>query len=282
MIRFDDLHKSISNKVYVPVIGDVMATRWAYEGMMVEQFRSNRYQKPFFEAEMAISQSDWHASFLMPRLRTKIEECRVAGAREEYREHAETNFRQISYHFNELAQVTGIYPGEWMSRMDRMKFDDQTANAALRHADSLRLWFRKEWAGNLSQRDSLVNTVISAKGREALMALREKHHNEGIADMVLNRNFVDKVYETDDMILQKADPVYMAPGSTCGRSHFYAPYKRIGSLRISTLIFNAMAMWVLCGLLFVALYFNLLRKIIDLIESFHIPVFRKFTAHLMQ
>jgi ABC transport system ATP-binding/permease protein len=84
------------------------------------------------------------------------------------------------------------------------------------------------------------------------------------------------------MILQKADPVYMAPGSTCGRSHFYAPYKRIGSLRISTLIFNAMAMWVLCGLLFVALYFNLLRKIIDLIESFHIPVFRKFTAHLMQ
>ena len=34
MIKFDDLHKSISRKIYVPVIGDIMVTRWAYEALM--------------------------------------------------------------------------------------------------------------------------------------------------------------------------------------------------------------------------------------------------------
>ena len=60
MIKFDDLHKSISKKIYVPVIGDVMVTRWAYEALMVEQFKSNKFEKPFFQYDMEISQNDWY------------------------------------------------------------------------------------------------------------------------------------------------------------------------------------------------------------------------------
>ncbi len=61
MIKFDDLHKSISNKIYVPLIGDVMATRWAYEAITVEQFMSNKYEKPLFKFDMEESQNDYYA-----------------------------------------------------------------------------------------------------------------------------------------------------------------------------------------------------------------------------
>ncbi|MDX9928400.1 MAG: ATP-binding cassette domain-containing protein [Bacteroidales bacterium] len=281
MIRFDDLHKSISNRVYVPVIGDVMATRWAYEALMVEQFRSNRYQKHFFEAEMAVSRNDWYASFLLPTLKVKIEECRIAGKREEYREHAERNFRQLNYHFRELSAATGIAAGDWITRLNREQFDENTAAIAIKHADSLRIWYRKQWADCIEKRDDLVNDIVARNGMEALIAMKNKHHNDNIADFVLNRNFVDKIYETDYMILQKADPVYMEPGSRYGRAHFYAPHKRIGRFDIGTLLFNTIALWIMCLLLFVTLYCNILRKAIDLTESFHIPVFRKFTAHLL-
>jgi ABC transport system ATP-binding/permease protein len=281
MIRFDDLHKSISNKVYVPVIGDVMATRWSYEAMMVEQFKSNKYQEPLFDVELEMSHNDWYASFLLPRLRTKIEECRVGGQREEYRDHVETNFRQLNTHFAELAEATSISPGSWITRMNRQDFNDQVAMEATKYADSLRLWFRAKWLYHTDLRDSIVDARTSLLGKEGLAELRERHHNQSIADMVLNRNFVDKLYETEDRIIQKADPVYMSPGSHIGRAHFFSPYKRIGSLRISTLLFNALAMGLLCLLLFVTLYFNTLRKLIDLLESFRLPLFRKFTSHLL-
>ncbi|MEZ4999591.1 MAG: ATP-binding cassette domain-containing protein [Bacteroidales bacterium] len=47
MIKYDDLHQSMTRKVYVPVVGDIMTTRWAYEAMTVEQFKSNRYERLF-------------------------------------------------------------------------------------------------------------------------------------------------------------------------------------------------------------------------------------------
>jgi ABC transport system ATP-binding/permease protein len=281
MIRFDDLHKSISNKIYVPIIGDAMATRWAYEAMMVEQFKSNSYQKDLFDPEMNISYYDWNASFLLPRLRTKAEECRVAGKREEYRVHAETNFAQLNTHFSELAVVTGIQPGSWISRLNRNDFDDQAAAGATRYADSLKVWFRSKWLASVNARDSIVDARVAIQGVSAIAGLREKHHNQSIADMVLNRNFVDKLYETDTRIIQKADPVFMVPGSDWGRSHFFAPYKRLGNLRIGTLLFNTLSIGIICMLLFVTLYYNVLRRIIDLLESFHVPVFRKFSSHLL-
>lgn len=281
MIRFDDLHKSISNKIYVPVIGDVMATRWAYEAMMVEQFKSNKYQKPLFDTEMEISHNDWHASFLLPRLRTKIEECRVGGNREEYRDHVETNFRQLNTHFKEFAQETGILPGGWISNLNRESFNDKVAIEATRYADSVRFWYRARWLHYTDVRDSVVNARTLLLGKERLAELRERHHNQSISDMVLNRNFVEKLYETDERIIQKADPVYMAPGSDIGRAHFFAPFKKMGSLRIGTLLFNALAMSLICLFLFVTLYFNVLRRLIDLLESFHLPLFRKFTSHLL-
>ncbi|MCK7533953.1 MAG: hypothetical protein MZV63_24465 [Marinilabiliales bacterium] len=33
MIRYDDLHETMTTKIYVPVIGDLMTTRWSYEAM---------------------------------------------------------------------------------------------------------------------------------------------------------------------------------------------------------------------------------------------------------
>ena len=95
MIKFDDLHKSISKKIYVPVIGDAMVTRWAYEALMVEQFKSNKFEKPFFKYEMEISQTDWYTSFLLPTLKVKIDECKTAGKNPDYKELSSNNIREV-------------------------------------------------------------------------------------------------------------------------------------------------------------------------------------------
>ncbi len=280
MIRFDDLHKSISNKVYVPVVGDLMATRWAYEGMVVEQFRSNSYQKPLFDIEMEMSNYDWNASFLLPLLRTKIEECRVAGLKEEYRVHAEKNFRQLNNHFAELAEKTGIQPGIWIEKLTRDDFNDRIAAEATNYVDTLRLWYRSTWIKASATRDSIVASREALLGKENLALIKQKNHNQSLSEMVLNWNYVDKVYETDNRIIQKSDPVYMVPASRWGRAHFYAPYKYLGNIKIDTILYNALALWAICIFLFVTLYYNILRKIIDLLESFHLPFFRRFTSHL--
>lgn len=282
MIKFDDLHKSLTRKVYVPVIGDIMATRWAYEAISVEQFRSNRFQKPFFKYDMEISQNDWYASFLIPTLKVKVNECIIAGKNPVYREYAENNFEKINYHFDELAEATGVKPGTWYSSMNYSGFNEIAGDDAKLYLDSLRVVLRLRNRHISSVRDSLYTIMSDEIGHENLVKTREKDYNESLADILLNRLTTSKIFETEDRLVQKADPVYMKPGSKYGRAHFFAPYKMIGSLKIGTLVFNVAVIWLMSLLLFIALYYDLLKKFNRFLEKQKLPLWRKFGRELLQ
>ena len=47
-VNYDKLHKIYRNPVYVPVIGDMMTSRWAYEALAVDQFKDNKFSRNFF------------------------------------------------------------------------------------------------------------------------------------------------------------------------------------------------------------------------------------------
>ena len=282
MIRFDDLHKSLTRKVYVPVIGDIMTTRWAYEAISVEQFRSNRFQKPFFKYDMEISQNDWYASFLIPTLKVKINECIIAGKNPDYKEHVENNFEKINYHFTELIAASGLKPGSWYSSLNNSKFNEIIGDDAKIYLDSLKVALRHKNKDISVRRDSLYSIITEEMGHENFVRTREQDYNESLADIMLNRLTTSKIYETDTRLIQKADPVYMKPGSRYGRAHFFAPYKMIGSLRIGTLVFNIMVIWLMTFILFVSLYYNLLKRFILFLEKQRLPFWRKFGRELLQ
>jgi hypothetical protein len=173
MIKFDDLHKSLSRKIYVPLIGDIMATRWAYEALSVEQYKGNKFEKPFFKYDMELSQNDWYASFLIPTLRVKVNECAVAGKNPDYREYSENNFRKINYHFKELAEISGVEPGRWFSSMNYSNFNDIVGDDAKLYLDSLKIVFRLKNKDISLQRDSLYSVKTDQVGQEEFVRTRE-------------------------------------------------------------------------------------------------------------
>ncbi|MEG1749521.1 MAG: ATP-binding cassette domain-containing protein, partial [Tannerellaceae bacterium] len=50
VVHFDDLSRSASQRNVVPLIGNIIPSRWAFEALTVEQFRSNAYNAPLFMA----------------------------------------------------------------------------------------------------------------------------------------------------------------------------------------------------------------------------------------
>jgi hypothetical protein len=267
----------------VPVIGDFMATRWAYEAICVEQFKSNRFEKPFFEYEMTKSQNDWYATFLVPTLKVKVDECLIAGKKPEYKEHALNNFRKINLHLKELSEVTGMKPqGDWMGDLNYDRFNDIIADDAKLYLDSLGVLFRQKSRLMTMKQDSLIDITKRRIGEEQFIRQRERDYNESLADFVLNRNTTIRLYEADDKLVQKADPVFMKPGSRFGRAHFFAPYKQLGNLKIETLLFNMVAIWIMSIALFITLYFDILKKFILFLETLKLPIWRKFGRELLQ
>ncbi len=282
MIKFDDLHKSISRKIYVPVAGDVMVTRWAYEALMVEEFKNNRFEKPFFRFDMQISQNDWYASFLVPTLSVNIDESRVSIPDPDYAAFNEDNLRKIRVHLNELSEITGLETGSWAQKLNPADFSETVAAQAKAYLDTVRLTFRERSRRMSVSRDSVYNLIRNDLGEEAFLERRDRDYNESVANFVLNRLATNRIYDTGKRLVQKADPVFMKPGSRVGRAHFFAPFKQIGNLRIDTLLFNVMVIWLMSGVLFVTLYYNLLKRFVVLLESLKLPLWRKFGRELLQ
>ena len=281
MIKFDDLHKSITKKVYVPVIGDFMVTRWSYEALMVEEYKNNKFEKPFFKYDMEISRTGWYNSFLLPMLKVKVEECRVAGRNPDFEENARNNFRKLNFHLNELAAETGISRGPWFTDLNYEKFNESVSNQAKSYIDSLAIFLRARNKRIVESKDSLLNAIVARMGEKDFQKLREADYNETLADIVLNRLGTIRIYETEKKLLQKADPVLMPPGSKYGRAHFYAPFKKLGNTRIDTLLFNTGAIWLMTIVLFVTLYLDVLKRFVFFLESLRIPIWRKFGRELL-
>jgi len=282
MIKFDDLHKSISKKIYVPLVGDLMVTRWAYEALCVEQFKTNRFEKPFFNYDMEISQNDWYASFLTPSLKVKVDNCLSAGQNPDYKEDKVVNLKKLYFHISYLSSISGIVPGNWITKLNYKEFNESVASEAKTLLDSLKTSFRLKSRLISYKRDSLYKKISTTMGDDQFMAMRARNYNENLSNVVLNRLSTNKIYDASDKLIEKADPIFMMPGSKIGRAHFFAPYKQIGNLKIETLIFNMLAVWFMIFWLFVTLYYNVLKRFIRLLESLKLPILRKFGRELLQ
>lgn len=266
MIKYDDLHKTMTRKIYVPFVGDLMTTRWAYEAMTVEQFKSNRYERLFFDEDMEISQNNWKAAFLVPLLQRKSMECLFAGDREEYSEQYDNNIYKLRKYIGELSSIPGYDPSPALENLNSHVYDSTVNANVVHYLDSLKRYFRQQANLAVARRDTMVTEFERIHSRDQLVTLRNHNHNDVLADILLNNTSPEKVYETEKLIIQKADPVFMMPVSRWGRAHMYSPCKRIGNLMIGTLLFNVIAIWIMTILLSITLYFNLLNRIITFFE----------------
>jgi ABC-type multidrug transport system ATPase subunit len=282
MIKFDDLHKSLTRKIYVPVLGDIMTTRWAYEAICVEEFRNNGFEKPFFRSEMEMSQDDWYSYFLIPLLKAKTDACMKNGLMPIEKQEAANNLEEIRYHLSDLGKIAGITPGNWIDNLDYSKVNNITGNNAIKFLDTLKATFRGRYKMASVIHDSVYNSLKIKIGEDKFFRLKENNLNESLENLVLNRMTTSKIYDSGKKIIQKADPVFMAPGSKIGRAHFFAPYKLLGDLKISTLLFDMAVIWLMIVGLFVTLYYNVLKRFIIWIDSLKLPIWRKFGHELLQ
>jgi hypothetical protein len=279
MIKFDDLHRSMTKKVYVPVLGDIMVTRWAYEALCVEQFKTNKFEKTFFRYDMAISQNDWYSSFLVPALKAKVDNALLNRGNTQF---LETELKKVRYHIKNLSEVSGIKPGTWVKDLNINSINETVSDEAKQLLDSMRTSFRAQSRVMTQQKDTLYTQLSEKLGENGLVSLKAENYNENLANYVLNRMATNKIYDADDRLVQKSDPIFMTPGSKFGRAHFFAPFKQLGDLKIETLIFNVIAIWFMIFLLFVTLYYNVLKKFIRFLESLKLPIIRKFGREMLQ
>ncbi|HCY01357.1 MAG TPA: ABC transporter, partial [Bacteroidales bacterium] len=198
VVQFDNLHPSITNRVYVPVVGDVMVSRWAYEALAVEQFKKNKFNTHFFDYEQQVSNSHFIVAFLVPRLQNLVDECvRIYNRDELQLVRYKRNLKIISNELIQLSLQKNAPPFEYIGNLNPNDFSEQIAEEVTGYLIFMRIMYNGIADAARQKKDSVYNSMIDKIGSDAVFALRQDNNNKALSDWVLNNNEVTKFLETD-------------------------------------------------------------------------------------
>jgi len=269
VVDYDNLHPSLTKKVYVPVIADIMPSRWAYEALAVEQFTNNRFERNFFKYDMAVSQSNFRSSFLLPRLQAKFEESiRLNSAETPNRNQITKHLRLIGTELDVLEKATGVPPFEYTDNLKKGELNDDIIDELSGYLFFLKRTATESSRRAIHNRDSIYNRLTLKLGTDGFYRLKQQNHNGTLAEWVLRNNEVSKYLETEDRVIQKYEPIYMQPDHPWGRAHLYAPYKLFNGVYVRTIWFNITVIWLGALFLYATLQLNFIHRIALLVEGF--------------
>jgi hypothetical protein len=258
MFSFDKLNRNITSIDKVPVVAELMPTKWSYEALMVHQFKNNPFEKNFYDFEKRISYYNFKSAYLVPALEERLNDCRY-----EFRQTGAIKEQQAALLVlkNELIKAQGAV-GDFHLRPHEL--DPETVSESeLDKASSLLSALKKHYLNQFSiasrEKERYLGRLMSDR-RELYFQWLNLYHNESVADQVKKIYEKHQIVEYKGELYQQIEPIYLdpAPGSFPGiRSHFFAPRKYFLGRYYDTYHFNIAFIWFMTLVLYLVLYYDL-------------------------
>lgn len=283
IVKFDKLHPWFASQSSVPWIGNVMASRWAYEGMAVAQFKDNEFEKLFYPLKKNKSFAKWKKDYWVKDLETKISDVkrgRGDTAQVEKLQHDleilqnEIKGEMAFVHGVTMRSVDQLTPKGKDGKIDPAQVTDATLADAEKYLGILKQHYRNVFNDNEKQLDKLTQQMqkdsVDAKGNvivegsEKYDALKNEYANQSLENFVTNYAEFDYTVEENGRLVQKKELIYRDPyDQGFLGSHFYAPRKRLFGTYVDTYWANAIVVWSMTLLLCITLYFDALKRLLD-------------------
>jgi ABC-type multidrug transport system ATPase subunit len=272
MFSFDKLNRNISRVDKVPLIAEIIPTRWTYEALMVSQFKDNKYstleynsnRETFYSIQKKISQADFNNVYRLPEL-TKV----VRNILSEYQNPSGDltgtidNLRLVKNETVRISAFSKMPVFGYSDSLEPGKFTSETA-------DSLTAFIERAGATftEISNSAIQLKDQFFSLNEESLRRLEKRHYNYKLEEIVTKYYEPDKILRYKDSFIQNTHPVYLDPdkkGFLNFRTHFFSPSKNIFGVSVDTFIFNISIIFAGIIFLYIILYFNLIAGLVNFV-----------------
>jgi ABC-type multidrug transport system ATPase subunit len=267
IVKFDKLHPILASQNVVPLSGDIMVSRWAFEALSVNQFKANAFEKFFYPYDKVMSIASYKRNYWQSELKKRLETCKIYHDDFEKNEWVKQSFKVIQ---NEIYQETQVNNNVRLKMninklMSLSTFDIRNEQILSDYLLDIKNYYNNLYnAASIARNKMMGEIQKSMQNKEDFIIFRDNYQNENLSDLVKNSNTVNKVIEFNNELIQKVDPIYL--DGLGFRAHFFAPTKQFFNKQIDTFWVNLGVIWFLSAILFISLYFNTLKKLMDLIE----------------
>lgn len=269
MFTFDKLNRDISSADKVPLLAEFMPSRWIYEGLIVEQYKNNKVERVFFDAELEESSTDFKVVYYLPELEEILDECLEYVNGDKTEDDKDQFINNLALLKNEVSKENKRVKDILFKQVDQLeegKFDAAVYTALKDYFDQLNAYYSSRFAKASALIDRMTNKAIAQYGNDGFNDFKDIYQNESISDVVQKIFEKNKILRDGNSLIQNVDPIYKMPepeGFLSFRTHFFAPQKHFAGHYYETLWFNIVMVWIFTILMYVVLYFDLLRKMFN-------------------
>jgi ABC-type multidrug transport system ATPase subunit len=270
IVKFDDLQNLRSDKDATPFVGDMMVSRWAFEALTVKQFKDNQYMSQFFELEKDMTQENYISYVLINELKGMID---MAYDRKQKNIPATDGSDMLNIVKNETEKLDNekaIPVFRDASLINPLLFNKNAADSLKTHLLELQNFHAKLYKEARGKRDLLINKINREQGEQWLYEQKMKYHNKSLETLMLKSDEIKLFRRTPNGIMQKTAPVYKPPDFENGRAQFLSSQKNILGFPLDTYWFNVSVIGLFCVFLYIALYYDWLRKLISVLSGINI------------
>ena len=271
VVQFDNLNPKITNYSYVPTIGDIMASRWAFEAAMVTHYKDNEFEKDFYELDKKMGQASYKKQYYLPALETKLDY--VANFRNKQNEKEYANaFKLLRHEIGNELRLVGKERFPEVDNLTPEQFDSTLFRKTRIFLATMRNVYNNRFNSANEEKNAIIRAMTDTPEKmEAFLEKQHRYHNEAIADIVTGKTRLSRILEDNNMLIQQSNLIYQDPLPATWldfRQQFYTPSKHFLGSIFDTLYFNIAVIWFFAVVFTLTLYFDVLRIIITRLENF--------------
>ncbi len=257
IVKFDELNPIISSRAVVPLPGELMTSRWAFEALAVNQFTRNDYEQPLYTLDRAVSLASLKKSWCMTLLNL-LDEVEHSGP------NVNSNWEVLCNELKAKQSQNNVAALPSLAHSDKATWD------ALRiYLEAVKGQGGDEYNQAIEARDRFfVEVDKQPGGTDAMNELKKKHHNGKLEDMARNPSFDAPTYQIEnERLVTTIDPIFRDGVAESGfRAHFLAPRKYLLGSYLNTFEANLVVIWISTILLGFALYFDVFKRLLTGLE----------------
>ena len=233
VVSFSDLTPK-STTGNVPLIGDLIPSRWSYEALAVTSFADNDYEKPFFQLDKEKYETQFYNMVFLYELQSQLETMN-----DEKKRGKEVNPDHLNVIQTNLPVLTE-YAGLEAYQSD---FSYDSLHEYMKNAEKI---LSKKSNRATLDKEAVVDQFVRENGKEALLELKKSHHNLKLEDFVVGADQGRMLDIVDGHIVPRVGPIFLTPHNQMGRAPFYSSEKIVAGIHVKTLWFNMGIIFLMC------------------------------------
>ena len=225
VVSFSDLAPK-STTGNVPLIGEIIPSRWAYEALAVTSFTDNDYEAPFFELDQKKYETQFYNFGYVNELQSQLETMK--SEQEQGKEVDPMHMETIRINLPIVSSYCGMEP---------YKGDYSYASLRQYLKDAEKLLVDRSNAISI-QADRQISSMVREMGKDAVLEVKRNNHNLKLEDCVVGADQKGMLEVIDGHIVPRMQAIFLTPQNNWGRAPFYSSVKILGDWYIKTLWFN--------------------------------------------